>query len=210
MTTKESPAAIAHALRRYRPLRPVIDAVGPPPASRPIPVAARYNHLVRAIVHQQLAGKAAEAIFSRLVSGVGGEITPASISQTDDATLASFGLSGSKRAAIIDLTRHVEERRVQLTRHGRLSNDDVIAELVQVRGIGEWTAHMYLMNALARPDVWPTGDYGVRNGWSLLHDISPLITPGALATAADDLAPRRSAVAWYCWQAVDVARATGR
>jgi len=210
VSEKKTPQQIATTLRRYPPLRPVIAAVGPPPAFRVIPVAKRYEHLVRSIVHQQLAGKAAEAIYGRFTGELHGDVTPDGVLSLSDETMASVGLSGAKRRAINDLTHKVKDGTVRFDRHGRLSNDEIIAELVQVHGVGPWTVHMYLMHALARPDVWPSGDYGVRNGWSIVHGDDVMISAADLATAADHLSPHRSAVAWYCWQAVDVARATDR
>jgi 3-methyladenine DNA glycosylase/8-oxoguanine DNA glycosylase len=87
-------------------------------------------------------------------------------------------------------------------------DDDVEAALTTVLGIGQWTAHMFCMFTLARPDVWPVGDYGVRAGWSLLHGDDELIAPRALAELGERFRPHRSAVAWYCWRAVEDARSS--
>jgi len=166
--------------------------------------------LVRAIVFQQLAGNAATAIHNRLLAACDGRVTPDAIDGLDDLELSTCGLSGSKAAAIRDLTVKVDEGTVRLDRHARMDDDAVIADLVQIRGIGTWTAHMYLLGPMGRTDVWPNGDYGVRMGWSLLHDLDPMVTERNLLTAADALAPHRSAVAWYCWQEVGRRRAEGR
>lgn len=209
MSVTNDPASIARALRRYAPLRPIIKAAGPPPVQRRQPVAARYPYLVRAIVYQQLAGAAASAIAGRLLTACGGTVSATAIDALTEDELAALGLSRPKRAAIRDLTAHVDAGSVRLDRHGRMSDDQVIEDLGKVRGVGTWTAQMYLMGPLGRTDVWPTGDFGVRNGWSLLHGIDPMITPGDLERAGESLAPYRSAVAWYCWAAVDVHRGTG-
>lgn len=161
--------------------------------------------MVRAIVFQQLAGRAANAIHGRLVAAVNGVISPENIVGLSDTTCAECGLSAAKRDAIRDLALKVLDGSVRPDRHGRMSDDDVVAELVTVRGIGPWTAQMYLMSQLGRHDVWPALDYGVRNGWSLLHSMNEMISVKELSHAADHLAPYRSSVAWYCWQRVDLA-----
>jgi DNA-3-methyladenine glycosylase II len=200
------PAAIAAALRKYKPLRPVIDQVGPPPIQRRQPTAARYPFLVRSIVFQQLASRAASAIHGRLCEGCGGTVSASAIDALSDKKMTGFGLSATKRSAIRDLTAHVDAGQVRLNRHGRLADDAIIDELVQVRGIGPWTAQMYLMFCLGRTDVWPTGDFGVRNGWSIIHGLDPMITAKDLEPAGAPLSPHRSAVASYCWSAVDLFR----
>lgn len=206
MTQTNDPATIARALRRHKPFAPIVKAAGPPPPQRRAPVAARYPELVRSIVYQQLAGAAASAIHGRLAGACGRGVTPAALDRLSEDDLISFGLSGAKRAALRDLTAHVDAGTVRLDRHGRMSDDAVIEDLVKVRGIGPWTAHMYLLFCLGRTDVWPTGDLGVRHGWSLLHDLSPMITEKELLAAGAPFAPHRSAVAWYCWEAVHIER----
>jgi DNA-3-methyladenine glycosylase II len=168
--------------------------------------AARYPFLVRSIVFQQLAFQAANAIHGRLIDGCGEAVTPEAIDALSDGELTGFGLSGTKRAAIRDLTAQVDAGDVRLDRHGRQGDAVVIEDLVKVRGIGPWTAQMYLMFCLGRTDVWPTGDFGVRNGWSIIHGLDPMISAKDLETAGAPLAPHRSAVAAYCWSAVDLAR----
>ena len=160
--------------------------------------------MVRAIVYQQLAGRAASAIHGRFVDALGGTVDAERIMLLDDATCAACGLSAAKRDAIRDLATKVLDGSVRPERHGRMSDDEVVAELVRVRGIGPWTAQMYLMSQLGRHDVWPYLDYGVRNGWSQIHGLTEMISVKDLATAADHLAPFRSSVAWYCWQAADL------
>jgi 3-methyladenine DNA glycosylase/8-oxoguanine DNA glycosylase len=210
VTTTNDPAAIAKSLRRYEPLRALVKTVGPPPVQRRAPVGSRYTYLVRSVVYQQLAGAAASAIYGRLAAACGDRVLPDAVDALSDDQLISFGLSGAKRAAIRDLTNHVDERTVRLDRHAHWDDEEVMADLVKVRGIGPWTVQMYQMSSLGRPDVWPTGDYGVRNGWSLLHNLEPMITPKILELAAEPLAGHRSAVAWYCWEAVRLQRAPAR
>ncbi len=210
MSQTNDPAAIVIALKRYKPLRPIIRAVGAPPVQRRAPAATRYPYLVRSIVYQQLAGSAASAIHGRFVAACGGKVTPIAVDEVSDETMVSCGLSGAKRAAIRDLTAHVDAREVCLDQHARMSDDQVIADLIKVRGVGPWTAHMYLMSSLGRGDVWPTGDFAVRYGWTLIHDMETTITPRVLEEAATSLAPYRSAVSWYCWEAVALHRGQAR
>ena len=210
MSQTNDPAAIVTVLKRYKPLRQVIRAVGPPPVQRRASATTRYPYLVRSIVYQQLAGSAASAIHRRFVAACGGMVTPSAVNALSDEVMVSCGLSGAKRAAIRDLTAHVDAREVRLDRHARMSDDEVVADLVKVRGVGPWTAHMYLMSSLGRGDVWPTGDFAVRYGWTLIHELETTITPRALEEAATSLSPYRSAVSWYCWEAVALHRAQAR
>jgi 3-methyladenine DNA glycosylase/8-oxoguanine DNA glycosylase len=198
-----TPAEIATALSRYRPLRTLIKQVGPPPRLKVNPVANRYPTLVSAIVYQQLAGKAAAAIHGRLVDGLDSDVDPERMLTLSDEQCASFGLSRAKRDSIRDLSSKTLDGLIHFPRHGRMSDGEVVSELVQVRGIGPWTAQMYLMHDLGRYDVWPSLDYGVRKGWSLLHGMDEMLSTKAMTTVADHLAPYRSSVAWYCWQAAD-------
>ncbi len=210
MSQTNDPALIARTLEKYRPLRAIIREVGPPPVQRRAPASTRFPYLVRSIVYQQLAGSAASAIHGRLVSGCGGKVTTAAVDRLSDDDLASFGLSGAKRAAIRDLSAKIQTREVRLDRHARLTDDEIIDDLVAVRGVGPWTAQMYLMSSLGRGDVWPTGDLGVRYGWTLLHALETTITPKALEAAGERLAPYRTAVSWYCWEAVALHRGQSR
>ena len=123
--------------------------------------------------------------------------------------LRSCGVSGAKEAALLDLAERVDDGRLSLATLGRLEDDAVIAQLVAVRGIGRWTAEMFLMGCLGRHDVWPVGDLGVRNGWALLTSAETTPHPSAMENAADHLRPWRSSVAWCCWRAVDVSRENG-
>ena len=117
--------------------------------------------------------------------------------------LAACGLSGAKAASIRDLAEKVVSGQIALDRIGRLTDEDVVAHLCQVRGIGPWTADMFLLGTLARLDVWPTGDYGVRAGFARAWDLPQIPTPKELAVRGEPFRPYRSLVAWYCWRAAD-------
>lgn len=186
----------------------LLEQIGPPPRRRPIPVAERFDSLCRAILHQQLATKAAATITERTRSLAGGAFSPAALLDLDVERLRSAGVSGAKAASLHDLARRCDEGAVDLGRLSRLDDDAVIEQLVAVRGIGRWTAEMFLMGPLGRPDVWPVGDLGVRSGWALIRR-RPRQEPKDIVSAADHLRPHRSSVAWACWRAVDLAAASG-
>jgi DNA-3-methyladenine glycosylase II len=155
------------------------------------------------ICYQQLAGRAAAAIHGRFEALFDGHPTPEDVLARPVDDLRGAGLSAAKTASIRDLAEKVEEGLVKLDRVARLPDDEVVRELVLVRGIGEWTAHMFLMFQLGRLDVWPTLDFGVRMGFSRLYGIDPPLTAKQLAPEGDRFRPYRSLVAWYCWRAVD-------
>ena len=207
--SSRSPAQIASELANADPvLGGLIELVGPPPARRPIPVADRFERLATAILHQQLAGAAAATITSRTRSALGGELSAEGLLAISVDELRSCGVSGAKAAALRDLAARTHDGSVDLRRMGRLADEVVVEQLILVRGVGRWTAEMFLMGALGRHDVWPVGDLGVRAGWALVRSES-LREPRSLLEAADHLRPWRSSAAWYCWQAVDVARSNG-
>ncbi len=196
--------AIAELIvRRDRAFRQLVLEVGPPPRARHVPVRDRFANLVQSITFQLLATAAATTIHTRVLEVCGGQPDVATLLTTDLDDLRSAGLSGTKAQAMIDLARHVADGRIRLDRHGWMDDQAVIDEVTAVRGIGPWTAQMYLMFTLARPDVWPTGDFGVRNGWSRLHGLDEIITERDLRDAGSLFAGVRSSVAFYCWALVD-------
>jgi DNA-3-methyladenine glycosylase II len=155
------------------------------------------------ICYQQLAGRAAAAIHGRFEALFDGPPTPAAVLALPIETLRGAGLSNAKATSIRDLAEKVETGAVELDRVARMPDEKVVKELILVRGIGEWTAHMFLMFQMGRLDVWPTLDYGVRSGFALMYGIDPMPTPKQLEPLGDSFRPYRSLVAWYCWQAVD-------
>jgi DNA-3-methyladenine glycosylase II len=165
-----------------------------------------FAALGRSIVFQQLAGPAAAAIHARLVAAVGGVVTPESILEAEPEALRAAGLSAGKAAALVDLAAKAADGTVPLDGIETLDDEGIIARLSTVRGIGRWTAEMFLLFELGRPDVWPVDDYGVRNGWSLIHGLPSTISPKALLLAGEPFRPHRSTVALYCWHAVHVSR----
>lgn len=185
--------------------KPVVDAIGPYAAKRRNP-DGHFGALVRSIVYQQLAGAAASAIHGRFRLLVDGKLTPEAVLAVPEDALAGAGLSGAKRASIRDLAAKVADGTVPLQHISRLDDEVIIERLVTVRGIGRWTAEMFLLFQLGRMDVWPVDDLGVREGWRLIQGDLERPTPKALQVEGERYRPIRSVAAWYCWQAVHLDR----
>jgi 3-methyladenine DNA glycosylase/8-oxoguanine DNA glycosylase len=207
MPSALSPAeTAAYIIKRDRAFQPIIRLAGPPPRRRNGLVDDRFGSLVRAITFQLLTTKAAGTIHGRVHDLCGDTVNVDAILGVGVDQLRSAGLSRTKAQAMIDLAQRVRDQQVQLSRHGRMSDVEILREVTTVRGIGPWTGQMYLMNTLARSDVWPVGDFGVRSGWSLLHGQEDIITENELREAGEKFVGVRSAVAWYCWEAVHFQR----
>jgi DNA-3-methyladenine glycosylase II len=197
------PAAAAILAERDPVLRRLVAEAGPPRV-RP-PTESHFEALVRAIVYQQLAGAAAAAIHGRLIAALGDEVTPQRLLSLPAAHLRSVGLSGNKATSLRDLATKVLDGTVVLDPAGLRAESDaeVVTRLSAVRGIGKWTAEMFLMFQLRRLDVWPTGDLGVRKGFGLAWEI-PTPTVKELDPLGEPYRPYRSVVAWYCWRAAEL------
>lgn len=198
---------MSEALARLTADDPVLAGLvgrhGAMPRRRAVPVADRFEVLARAIAHQQLSGRAAGTIWGRVLERVGAPFTPARVLSTPTDELRRCGLSSGKVASLVDLARHEADGALGLARMGRLDDDEVIERLVRVRGIGPWTAQMFLMGALDRPDVWPVTDLGVRVGFGRAWLAGDTPAPDRLATLGERYRPWRSVVAWYCWRATE-------
>ena len=181
----------------------LVERHGPPRLGGPVAVDARFEVLARAIAYQQLNGRAAGTIWARVVDLVGTPFTADAVLARHPDELRACGLSGSKVVSLLDLCRHETDGRLGLASLGRLDDDAVVARLVGVRGIGPWTAHMFLIGALRRPDVWPTGDYGVRVGFGRAWLGGRTPDDRELAALGERFRPWRSVMAWYCWRAVE-------
>lgn len=188
-------------LKRDPAFGSLVDEVGPvrlrPPRGDP------FASLVAAITYQQLAGAAAVTIHGRLVEALGRDVRPATVLAAEDDALRGAGLSAAKLAAIRDLADKVSTGVVQLDDFDAESDAEIRDRLTQVRGIGPWTAQMFLMFDLRRPDVWPVGDLGVRNGLGRVLGRPDPPSPAEAELIGTGYRPWRSAVAWYCWRAVE-------
>jgi DNA-3-methyladenine glycosylase II len=196
---------VAHIAAADPAMAQLIEQVGPYTPTRRRLNGGYFHALARAILYQQLAGRAAASIHARFVALYDGTPTAEAVLATPDEALRGAGLSAAKAAGIKDLAAKVLDGTVRLRGIARYDDDTVVEQLTQVRGIGRWTAEMFLIFQLGRPDVWPVDDYGVRKGWAILHGSThALPTPKELAAAGDVYRPFRSTAAWYCWRAVDV------
>lgn len=162
-----------------------------------------FFYLARTICYQQLAGKAAATIHGRFVEALKGAVTPTSVLRIRETTLRKAGLSRNKLAAIRDLARRIRSGEVEVHDLEDQPDEEVIRRLVLVKGIGEWTAQMYLMFRLHRSDVWPTGDLGVRAGYAKAHGLEVPPTAKDMAQLGDEYRPWRSAAAFYCWRILE-------
>ena len=168
-----------------------------------------YEALVRAIAHQQLHGRAAQAILARFVALYPGLSFPAPelVLATEESVLRACGFSAGKIAAIRDICARTLDGTVPSRRAAaRLPDEALIERLVTIRGVGRWTVEMLLMWTLGRPDVLPVDDFGVREGYRVLHGLEAQPKPRALAEIGLTWAPWRSTAAWYLWRASDLAK----
>ena len=179
----------------------LIKASGPLELRDPLPDS--FAALVRSIMYQQLAGAAASTIHGRFLKLFSDGLSPAAVLALPAGAMRSAGVSGAKAAAIADLALKVGDGTLPLHDVDALSDDELVARLVLVRGVGRWTAEMFLMFQLGRLDVWPVDDYGVRKGWALAHKLKEPPAPRLLQAEGDRFRPYRSIAALYCWRAVD-------
>ena len=192
------------ALARQAPqFAPYIETFGAADLRRARPRRTHFAELVRAICFQQLAGAAARTIHGRLEAALDGDVTPEAVFALPVETMRAAGLSANKTASIRDLAERVLAGDVELDRVARLSDEKIVTELTLVRGIGRWTAEMFLMFQLGRLDVWPVGDLGVRKGYAVIHGRPDMPTAREMEALGDPLRPYRSLAAWYCWRAAD-------
>jgi DNA-3-methyladenine glycosylase II len=168
-------------------------------------VDERFEWLAESIAYQQLSGKAAATIWSRVEGVLSGVVTPAAIMAAGEERLRSAGLSAAKARSLLDLSERSAEGTLDLAGVGRLDDDAVIEHLVTVRGIGRWTAEMFLVFALRRLDVWPIDDLGVRKGFATAFALPETPSPQALAPLGDPFRPYRTVVTLYCWRELDTA-----
>jgi DNA-3-methyladenine glycosylase II len=200
-------AAEAELASRDRVMRGLVRRWGPCTLRK-----GRNEHfaaLAESIVYQQLAGRAAAAIHARFIGQFDGTLSPATVLAAPEDVFKRAGLSRAKATSIRDLAGKVSAGTVPLDGIERLGDEDVIARLVAVRGIGRWTAEMFLIFQLRRLDVWPVDDYGVRKGYARAYGLDDLPKPKELMALGERFAPYRSVAAWYCWRAVETVTPAG-
>lgn len=195
--------AVEHLRRADPVLARVIDAVGPfaPQLRR-----ERFSALCRAIIFQQLAGAAAHTIYTRFVALFPGARfpTPRRVIEAPETLLRGAGLSRQKIRYLKDLAAHVQSRALNFHRFPRMTDEEIIAELIGVNGVGRWTAEMFLMFNLGRPDVLPVDDLGFRNAVRRLYRMRKAPDAKRLRALAERWRPYRSAAVWYLWRSAEV------
>ena len=204
---KKSPVwarAVTHLTARDQGMPMVVARHGAPTLPTE-PTRDPLQSLGRAIVYQQLSGAAAGTIYGRFVARYPGKKFPRAphLLATAHADLRAVGLSNAKAAALLDLARHVVEKRVVPSKLHRMTDDEIMEALLPVRGIGPWSVHMFLMFALGRPDVLPTGDLGVKKGMQRHFGLNALPTAEEMEALTESWRPYRTAGCWYMWRVAD-------
>jgi len=162
-----------------------------------------FETLVKSIVFQQLSGRVANVIFGRLAAAVGGKLTPESILKLRPSRMRALGLSTQKTAYIRDLARHTRDGSVAFDELATLPDSEVIERLTRVKGIGEWTVHMFLIFALRRTDVLPAGDLGIRNAIRKAYSLSGMPTPAEVEAMGERWRPYCTVASWYLWRSIE-------
>jgi DNA-3-methyladenine glycosylase II len=193
-------------MRADKVLRRVMEEQGPihPEIDRRGSRTDAYEALARAIVGQQLSTKAAASIWAKLLDQFGGKTpTPEQILRKRRTTLRKAGLSNAKVEFLRDLAAHVKDGRLDLKRLAKLADEDIVAELIEVKGVGQWTAEMFLIFHLGRPDVVSVGDLGIRRAVQLAYGMEELPGPEELEKLAEEWRPHRTLACLYLWRSLD-------
>jgi len=193
--------AINHLKKSDPVLAAIIEKIGPCKIQFGEPT---FHSLAEAILYQQLNGKAAVTIFNRFTVAAGDPLTPAGILKLTDAEMRGVGLSRQKTLYLRDLSEKTKAGLLEFERLPELSEQEVIAHLTQVKGVGVWTAHMFLIFTLRRPNILPTGDYGVQAAIKKHYGKRKWPKPAVMEKIAKPWAPYRSIACWYLWRSLDV------
>jgi DNA-3-methyladenine glycosylase II len=193
--------AVNHLKKSDPILAGIIERIGPCRMEYGEPT---FHSLAEAILYQQLNGKAAVTIFNRFTALAGDPLTPAGILKLSDAQMRGVGLSKQKTAYLRDLAEKTQAGLLEFERLPELSEEEVIAHLTQVKGVGVWTAHMFLMFTLRRPDILPVGDYGVQAAIKKHYRKRQWPKPAIMEKIARPWSPYRSIACWYLWKSLDV------
>jgi len=165
------------------------------------PKVTHYQSLIRSVIAQQVSTAAAKTIQGRLQEKCGGSITAERVGDLSLPELQSVGLTGAKVRTISELTSATLSKEINFKRFTYMKDEEIIADLVPLFGIGRWTVEMFLIFHLGRLDVWPVDDLAVRRGWDNLHGNPAPIKPKVLNALGEQFSGMRSVVAWYCWRA---------
>ncbi len=193
--------AINHLKKSDPVLAAIIEKVGPFRMQYGEPT---FHSLAEAILYQQLNGRAAVTIFNRFTALAGDPLTPVGILQLSDAQMRGVGLSKQKTAYLRDLAEKTRSGLVMFERLPELPEQEVIKHLTQVKGVGVWTAHMFLMFTLRHPDILPTGDYGIQAAIKKHYKKRHWPKPAVMEKIARPWSPYRSIACWYLWKSMEV------
>lgn len=192
--------AITHLKRSDPVLKPWIEKIGPCTMNyRP----ADFTTLVRSICGQQVSGASARAVYNKLEAATKNRVTPTQVLTLGEEGLRGCGFSRQKTAYVLDLAEHVKSKRIRFADLSAMPDQEVIAALTEVKGIGVWTAQVFLMFALQRRDVLPVLDLGVRAGFKKVHGLEALPSTKELEAYGERWSPWRSVASWYLWRAMD-------
>jgi DNA-3-methyladenine glycosylase II len=194
-------AAVSHLKKSDPIMRGIIARVGPCRIEYGPP---EFHSLAEAIVYQQLNGKAAVTIFKRFATLAGDPVTPRGILNLNDGEMRSVGLSKQKSSYLRDMAERALRGELHFSNLHELSDEEVIKHLTQVKGVGEWTAQMFLMFTLRRPNVLPTGDFGVQMAIKKHYNKRQLPKPAQMEKIANSWEPYRSVACWYLWRSLDL------
>lgn len=192
--------AVTHLKKADPVLAKIIRSVGPYAMEYRPPV---FDSLVRSIVFQQVSGSVARVIYGRLNDALGQNVTPSAVLALTPEQMRKCGLSAAKVKYIRDLAEHSFDGRLDFSLLPEATDDEVIVALTKVKGIGVWTAQMFLMFALERPDVLPTGDLGIRKAMQLAYGLDELPKPPEMHEIAAPWKPYCSVASWYLWRSLD-------
>jgi DNA-3-methyladenine glycosylase II len=193
--------AINHLKKSDPVMRAIIERVGPCRMEFGEPT---FHSLAEAIIYQQLNGKAAVTIFKRFTDVAGAPVTPEGIIKLSEQQLRAVGLSKQKLSYLRDLAEKTKTGLLNFEKLADMPEAEVIEHLTQVKGVGVWTAHMFLMFTLRRPDVLPTGDYGVQVAIKKYYRKRKLPKPKDMEKIAKAWSPYRSIACWYLWRSLDI------
>ena len=191
--------ATAHLSRRDKVLRKLIKAY---PSADLVTRGDAFQTLARSIVGQQISVKAAQSIWNRFAT-LAVEVKPANVVALTDESLRAVGFSGQKASYVKDLARRFNDGEVKPRRWGRMDDEAIIEELVEVRGIGRWTVEMFLIFHLRRPDVLPVDDLGLRRAMERAYNAGDALTKDEMREIGKSWTPYSSVATWYLWRSLD-------
>jgi DNA-3-methyladenine glycosylase II len=193
-------SAVAHLRRSDPVMAKIIEKVG---ACELVVLQPNFETLARSITFQQLHGKAASTIFGRVQKAVGRSFSATAFLKVEPETLRACGLSRQKLASLTDLAERVASRQISFKKLPALDNEDVLEVLTQVRGVGVWTAQIFMMFALQRPNVLPVSDFGIRNAVRQAYGLKEMPKPADLHKIAEPWHPHCTVASWYLWRSLE-------